>query len=52
MARSIRLAEMSAADVSRAIQNLNGQDFDSSALRVTRVEDWSPRRGSALNRLH
>ncbi len=37
--RGFGFIEMSAADAARAIQNLNGQDFEGRALKVNQAED-------------
>jgi RNA recognition motif-containing protein len=47
--RGFGFIEMSAADASRAMQALNGQDFDGRALRINEAQD-RPRSGGSSSR--
>ena len=45
-ARGFGFVEMSNADASRAMQALNGQDFDGRALKINEAQD-RPRTGGS-----
>jgi RNA recognition motif-containing protein len=47
--RGFGFVEMSSADASRAMQALNGQDFDGRALRINEAQD-KPRSGGGASR--
>ena len=47
--RGFGFIEMSSADASRAMQALNGQDFDGRALRINEAQD-KPRSGGGQSR--
>lgn len=44
--RGFGFIEMSASDAARAIQNLNGQDFEGRALKVNQAEDRKAQGGN------
>jgi RNA recognition motif-containing protein len=47
--RGFGFVEMSSADASRAMQALNGKDFDGRALRINEAQD-KPRSGGGSSR--
>jgi RNA recognition motif-containing protein len=46
-ARGFGFVEMSAADASRAMQALNGTDFDGRPLKINEAQERSPSGGSS-----
>jgi RNA recognition motif-containing protein len=46
-ARGFGFVEMSSGDASRAMQALNGQDFDGRPLKINEAQERAPRSGGS-----